>query len=468
MASTHTDIPLKICGEIRHAKTDVCIVDSDNLLLLIQEDKRRKEKKDPSPQLIAEAVATFQANDRMRKFRSRPCIIPGIILRGTFPTFYKIPVTRQLADSVAHGRYPTEPTVVHAHIPDIPRPASCLSEGMRPLDNRRIILSCYQAFKKFVTYFVTSSLLLPSHWGPALRTADMRGPRSLSGLHHLTSSSTTAACLTARAQRLTPDQHVNGHSAQESCRAPSAARRGCSKSPHVPLRVSGRARRKTYRRFGFHDLETWTMCCGSAARPQWSSSTTTSLRGCARAGTQWIVLWCTSPDRMGGGKRALDMRRGCEVGDCIFCGVQQEHELRAVLNEVLHVWLGGEAAEKLVQVNNPVCQKRTVGAAVVEESVLDCHSHEMLKRRNHVACDGEREIEIVNAVAVDDHMQVPDVRRVVDDGSLESLDALLVHIDQEGAIGLHALQPLLGGRKTVIFRVALILYYFSDAIITAG
>lgn len=129
-----------------------------------------------------------------------------------------------------------------------------------------------------------ASLLLPSHWGPALRTADMRGPRRLSGLHHLTSSSTTAACLTARAQRLTPDQHVNGHSAQESRRgahplvrasalctlslsAPSAARRGCSKSPHVPLRVSGRARRKTYRRFSFHDLATWTMCCGSAARP---------------------------------------------------------------------------------------------------------------------------------------------------------------------------------------------------------
>lgn len=150
IASTRTDIPFKICGEIRHAKTDICIVESNNILLLIQEDKRHKEKKDPSPQLIAEAVATFQANDHMQKFRSRACIIPGIVLKGTFPTFYKIPVTSHLADSVAHGHYPTEPTVVHAHIPDIPRPASCLSEGMRPLDNRRIILSCYEAFKKFV------------------------------------------------------------------------------------------------------------------------------------------------------------------------------------------------------------------------------------------------------------------------------------------------------------------------------
>ncbi|KAH9039796.1 hypothetical protein EDB85DRAFT_221622 [Lactarius pseudohatsudake] len=37
------------------------------------------------------------------------------------------------------------------------------------------------------------------------------------------------------------------------------------------------------------------------------STTTTSLRGRARSGTQRIVLWCASPDRRGE-KRALDMR----------------------------------------------------------------------------------------------------------------------------------------------------------------
>ena len=64
---TRAEIPLVICGQDRHAKTDVCIVDSENdndNLLLVQEDK---EPKDPEPQLIiAEAIAVFQTYDHRR------------------------------------------------------------------------------------------------------------------------------------------------------------------------------------------------------------------------------------------------------------------------------------------------------------------------------------------------------------------------------------------------------------------
>ena len=63
MARTHADILLTICREQRHAKTDVCIVDSDDILLLVQEDKRHMDLKDPEPQLIAKAIAAFQANN---------------------------------------------------------------------------------------------------------------------------------------------------------------------------------------------------------------------------------------------------------------------------------------------------------------------------------------------------------------------------------------------------------------------
>ncbi|KIL59137.1 hypothetical protein M378DRAFT_275214 [Amanita muscaria Koide BX008] len=63
MARTRADIPLTICGQECHAKTDVCIVDSDDILLLVQEDKRHKEPKDPEPQLIAAAIAAFQTNN---------------------------------------------------------------------------------------------------------------------------------------------------------------------------------------------------------------------------------------------------------------------------------------------------------------------------------------------------------------------------------------------------------------------
>lgn len=76
--------------------------------------------------------------------------MPGIVLVGTTPTLYKIPVTADLVRSVRHGTYPAEPTVVTMHVPAVPRPARRYSEGMKPLDNRRAILSCYEAFKRIV------------------------------------------------------------------------------------------------------------------------------------------------------------------------------------------------------------------------------------------------------------------------------------------------------------------------------
>jgi hypothetical protein len=57
------DIPLLICGEWRHAKTDVCVMDRDRYLLLVQEDKQHLETVDPAPQLIAEAIAAIQSNN---------------------------------------------------------------------------------------------------------------------------------------------------------------------------------------------------------------------------------------------------------------------------------------------------------------------------------------------------------------------------------------------------------------------
>lgn len=155
VARTRKDLPFIICGENRHAKTDVCILDDNDILLLIQEDKRHLDNSDPEAQLIAEAIAAFYANNQTRmRTLGLPILpsklIPGITMKGTAPTFYKVPVTTTLVNAVATGMYPTQETVVYAHIPDIPRPARRWSEGMRPLDNRRIILSCYEAFKSFV------------------------------------------------------------------------------------------------------------------------------------------------------------------------------------------------------------------------------------------------------------------------------------------------------------------------------
>ena len=155
VSRTRKDIPLVICGENRYTKTDVCIIDQNQILLLVQEDKRHMDNSDPEPQLIAEAIAAFAENNRTRQqtLNQLPLeskVMAGITMKGTAPIFHKIKVTAALVTSVGGGVYPRVATTVYAHVPDVPRPNRRWSEGMKPLDNRRIILSCYEAFKQFV------------------------------------------------------------------------------------------------------------------------------------------------------------------------------------------------------------------------------------------------------------------------------------------------------------------------------
>jgi len=144
--------PFVICGETRQAQTDLCIVDDNEVVLLVQEDKRLSSNKDPEPQLIAEAIAAFNNNNaaRIRDLKLPPhesITFPAITLIGTSPAFYKIKVTKQLSEAVRNGTYPSSPTHVERYIPTLPRR---YSEGMRPLSNRVEILKCYEAFKRFV------------------------------------------------------------------------------------------------------------------------------------------------------------------------------------------------------------------------------------------------------------------------------------------------------------------------------
>jgi hypothetical protein len=150
------DIPFVVCGVSKLAKTDVCVVDdNDEILLLVQEDKRHLENSDPEPLLFAKAIAAFAANNRTRQRTLGLAPLPSkimavITMTGTSPTFYKINVTEELVTSISEAAYPQTATVVYAHLPTVPRPNRRWIEGMKPLDNRQIILSCYEAFKKSV------------------------------------------------------------------------------------------------------------------------------------------------------------------------------------------------------------------------------------------------------------------------------------------------------------------------------
>ncbi|KAJ2915618.1 hypothetical protein MD484_g4789, partial [Candolleomyces efflorescens] len=158
VARTRKDLPLLICGEWRHAKTDVCIVDREqgDILLLVQEDKLLEDTEplDARAQLVAEALAAFTENNASRMSSDlaplESKVVSGIVMVGTAPTFFKIPITQELVTHVRHGTYPPTATIVNYCFPPVPRPARRRRDGMKPLDNRRQFLSCYQAFKTIV------------------------------------------------------------------------------------------------------------------------------------------------------------------------------------------------------------------------------------------------------------------------------------------------------------------------------
>lgn len=152
---TRKDIPFLSNRETKKVTSDLCLIDGvkNQMILLVQEDTGTG---DAEAQLIAQAIAAFTYNNQMlRSASSHPTFMKdmaGIIIRGTSPIFYKIPIRFTLPNAVASGNrsdYERD-TIVFAHYPNIPRPGRRWDEGMQPVDNRQIIFSCFEAFKRFV------------------------------------------------------------------------------------------------------------------------------------------------------------------------------------------------------------------------------------------------------------------------------------------------------------------------------
>ena len=128
------------------AKTDVCLTDvSSEILLFVQEDKDKTymNPSDPEAQLIAEAIAAFQQNNSKR-------------VNDSFlePDNSRDHNGRHLPEALQDQSYSRSgsvhhetQTVVYRHTPRVPKRRS---DGMRPLDNRKLVLRCYEAFKKFI------------------------------------------------------------------------------------------------------------------------------------------------------------------------------------------------------------------------------------------------------------------------------------------------------------------------------
>lgn len=130
---------------------DVCVLDDTYSILLVVNVDRHLRESDLGPRLISSPIAAFHNDNIIHAKRS--CrdpltgkVTPGIVMDGTMPTFYRIPITSELATAVESGEPPEEDTIVRPYRPEVPRPG----EGMKPLDNRSITLSCFQDFKQFM------------------------------------------------------------------------------------------------------------------------------------------------------------------------------------------------------------------------------------------------------------------------------------------------------------------------------
>ncbi|KAJ7057881.1 hypothetical protein C8F01DRAFT_1151431 [Mycena amicta] len=150
------NIRFMMCGKYLDAEPDIVITDGDDFILLVQEDKRplSPARDCAEAELIAEAVAAFSANNKQRidsgltPLTSK--VVAGIVMVGTAPMFYKIPISSELVTAIATAQYPPNVTTVSKFIPPVPDIRSYISEGMDPLENRQVVFQCLEAFKQFL------------------------------------------------------------------------------------------------------------------------------------------------------------------------------------------------------------------------------------------------------------------------------------------------------------------------------
>ena len=145
--------PLNICGRTRKsAQANTCLVHHQAFVLLVLvEDNALTLRTKVQARVVAEAIATFQLNNKKREERGLDPLdimnVPCIIMNRTRPTFFVVPVTTELSDAVIAGQYPAVPTEV----------LRCATEaahiqgtviGMEDIEYRKLVLRRFLAFKE--------------------------------------------------------------------------------------------------------------------------------------------------------------------------------------------------------------------------------------------------------------------------------------------------------------------------------
>ncbi|KAG5636950.1 hypothetical protein H0H81_006298 [Sphagnurus paluster] len=140
-------------GALQNAQADVCVMSRDEVILLVQEDKRSSDGLvlGSRPQLVAEAIAAFAWNQNQVTLRRQAPLttlaLPGILMIGALPVFYKIIITDELYSAVKATSYPTKQTMIYRFIPEY---NGLINHAMSDLDVRRRVVQYYELFRKYL------------------------------------------------------------------------------------------------------------------------------------------------------------------------------------------------------------------------------------------------------------------------------------------------------------------------------
>ncbi|KAG6827106.1 hypothetical protein H0H92_013177 [Tricholoma furcatifolium] len=146
-------IPFTVRGRSLLAETDLCLIHTPSsiiLLPLIEDDESTNFGSNADAVVIAQALAAFAFNNAMRfvyRLAHLPImIIPCILINGTRPTFYLVPITEELSTAVVAGKYPMTPTEVWRY--HIPVTDDMLPEvDLKDVKYRQLAFRCLLMFK---------------------------------------------------------------------------------------------------------------------------------------------------------------------------------------------------------------------------------------------------------------------------------------------------------------------------------
>lgn len=159
IVSTRFNLSLVNCGDAKSvAQADVCLIYRPTLVLLVVlADKTLEIRANVGADVVATAIAAFQFNNRKRiEFGLMPLdamTIPCIAMCGTRPTFYLVPVTKDLSNAVVSGQFCTTQTQVWM-CPTVLEHARNCRIDMENTEYRKLALRRFLAFKA----------LAKSHW----------------------------------------------------------------------------------------------------------------------------------------------------------------------------------------------------------------------------------------------------------------------------------------------------------------